>query len=137
MRTLNERGANFRRVVVGNSSKKEKIDYWNGLFYVAAAVLMASVHPLFASVMYCNRRSLVFYDIIILLVIILLVIILLLSVMMNGCGFSHWSYQVFHLPYLRGNWRCAFAATASPLFVVRLCASTIYFNATVLARQSP
>lgn len=45
--------------------------------------------------MYCNRRSLVFYDII-----ILLVIILLLSVMMNGCGFSHWSYQIFHLPYV-------------------------------------
>jgi hypothetical protein len=21
-------------------------------------------------------------------------------VMMNGCGFSHWSYQVFHLPYV-------------------------------------
>jgi uncharacterized membrane protein YkvI len=37
----------------------------------------------------------VFYD-----VIILLVIILLFSVMMNGCGFSHWSYQVFHLPYV-------------------------------------
>jgi hypothetical protein len=45
--------------------------------------------------MHCNRRSLVFYD-----VIILLVIILLFSVMMNGCGFSHWSYQVFHLPYV-------------------------------------
>ena len=45
--------------------------------------------------MYCNRRSLVFYD-----VIVLLVIVLLLSVMMNGCGFSHWSYQVFHLPYV-------------------------------------
>ena len=42
--------------------------------------------------MYCNRRSLVFYD-----VIILLVVILLISVMMNSCGFSHWSYQVFHL----------------------------------------
>ena len=132
MRTLNERGANFPRVVVGNASKNKKKAYWNGLLYVAAAVLRASVHPLFASVMYCNSRSLVFYDII-----ILLVIILLLSVMMNGCGFSHWSYQVFHLPYLRGNWRCAFAATASPLFVVRLCAATIYFNATVLARQSP
>jgi hypothetical protein len=76
------------------------------LCYVTAAVLRASVHPLLASVMYCNRRSLVFYDII-----ILLVIILLLSVMMNGCGFSHWSYQVFHLRHLRGNWRCAFAAT--------------------------
>jgi len=50
--------------------------------------------------MHCNRRSLVFYDVIILLVIILLVIILLFSVMMNGCGFSHWSYQVFHLPYV-------------------------------------
>jgi hypothetical protein len=45
--------------------------------------------------MCCNRRSLVFYD-----VIILLIIILLLSVMMNDCGFSRWSYQVFHLPYL-------------------------------------
>jgi len=53
------------------------------------------VHALFASSMYCNRRSLVFYD-----VVILLVIILLVSVMMNGCGFSHWSYQVFHLPYV-------------------------------------
>jgi len=95
MRTLNERGANFPRVVVGNASKNKKKAYWNGLLYVAAAVLRASVHPLFASVMYCNRRSLVFYD-----VIILLVIILLFSVMMNGCGFSHWSYQVFHLPYV-------------------------------------
>jgi hypothetical protein len=50
--------------------------------------------------MYCNRRSLVFYDVIVLLVIVLLLIVLLLSVMMNGCGFSHWSYQVFHLPYV-------------------------------------
>ena len=41
-----------------------------------------------------------FYDVIVLLVIVLLLIVLLLSVMMNGCGFSHWSYQVFHLPYV-------------------------------------
>jgi hypothetical protein len=79
--------------------------------------------------MCCNRRSLVFYD-----VVILLIIILLVSVMMNGCGFSHWSYQLFHLRYLGGDWRCAFSAAVSPLFVMRLCASTIYFNATVLAR---
>jgi len=45
--------------------------------------------------MYCNRRSLVFYN-----VIILLVIILLFSVMMNGRGLSCWSYQVFHLLYV-------------------------------------
>jgi hypothetical protein len=43
--------------------------------------------------MCCNRRSLVFYDIV-----ILLIIILLLPMMMNDCGFSRWSYQVFHLP---------------------------------------
>jgi hypothetical protein len=49
-----------------------------------------SVRPLFASSMCYNRRSLVFYD----------VIILLLSVMMNNCGFSRWSYHVFHLPYV-------------------------------------
>ena len=42
-----------------------------------------------------NRRTLVFYDIIVLLIIIFLV-----SVMMNDCGFSCWSYQVFHLPYI-------------------------------------
>lgn len=42
-----------------------------------------------------NRRSLVVYDIVVLLIIILLV-----SMMMNGCGFSYWSYQVFHLPYV-------------------------------------
>ena len=76
-----------------------------------AAVLRARL-PLFASSTCCNRRSLVFYD-----VVILLIIILLVSVMMNGCGFSRWSYQVFHLRYLRSNWRCAFSATASPLFL--------------------
>ena len=43
-----------------------------------------------------NRRSLVVYDIVVLLIII----ILLVSMMMNGCGFSYWSYQVFHLPYV-------------------------------------
>jgi hypothetical protein len=62
------------------------------LLYVAAAVLRARL-PLFASSTCCNRRSLVFYD-----VVILLIIVLLISAMMNDCGFSRWSYQVFHLP---------------------------------------
>jgi hypothetical protein len=53
--------------------------------------------------MCCNRRSFVFYD-----VVILLIIILLVSVMMNGCGFSYWSYQVFHLRYLQGNFGAFF-----------------------------
>jgi hypothetical protein len=44
--------------------------------------------------MRCNRRSFVFYDVVVLFIIILLV----LSATMNDCGFSRWSYQVFHLP---------------------------------------
>jgi len=74
-------------------SKKETL-LDPALLYVAGRFEGPAAHPLFASVMYCNRRSLVFYH-----VVILLVLILLLSVMMNGCGFSHWSYHVFHLPY--------------------------------------
>jgi hypothetical protein len=74
-------------------------------------------YPSLASSMCCNRRSLVFYD-----VVIFLIIILLVSVMMNDCGFSHWSYQVFHLRPLRGNRRCAFTATASPILFMQLCA---------------
>jgi hypothetical protein len=36
-----------------------------------------------------------FYD-----VVVLLIVILLVSTIMNDCGFSRWSYQVFHLPYV-------------------------------------
>jgi len=53
-----------------------------------------SVLPLFASSM-CYRRSLMFDD-----VVVLLIVVLLVSAIMNDCGFSRWSYQVFHLPYV-------------------------------------
>lgn len=32
--------------------------------------------------------------------IVLLIVILLVSAIMHDCGFSRWSYQVFHLPYV-------------------------------------
>jgi hypothetical protein len=89
------------------------------LLYVAVAVLKGLL-PLFASSMCCNRRSFVFYD-----VVILLIVILLVSAMMNGCGFSYWSYQVFHLRYLQGNFGAFFLATA---LVTRLCALTLCFR---------
>jgi hypothetical protein len=53
-----------------------------------------SVIPLFASSM-CYRRSLMFYD-----VVVLFIVVLLVSAIMNDCGFSRRSYQVFHLPYV-------------------------------------
>jgi hypothetical protein len=54
-----------------------------------------SLHPLRASTMRYDRCSFVFYN-----ATILLIIILLFPAMMNDCGFSCYSYQVFHLRYV-------------------------------------